>query len=82
MAIYLYTTYNPIVMIPYVRKRELGMMTVGSICGWNDKNEVPCIIHAGDITRLDGIKLLLSDIICGVWPRQVLSVAGKCSRSI
>ena len=39
------------------------------------------IIHAEDITRLDGIKLQFSDIICGGWPRQDLSVAGKCSPS-
>ena len=46
---------------------------MGSICGWNDKNEVPCIIHAGDITRLDGIKLLLSDIT-GFYPMYDFAV--------
>ncbi|MBE6034097.1 MAG: DNA cytosine methyltransferase [Clostridiales bacterium] len=41
------------------------------------KVRFPEMIHVGDITKLDGRKLPIVDIICGGSPCQDLSVAGK-----
>lgn len=40
------------------------------------KLRFPEMIHVGDITKLDGAKLLPVDVICGGSPCQDLSVAG------
>jgi len=41
------------------------------------KVRFPEMLHVGDITKLDGSKLPVVDIICGGSPCQDLSVAGK-----
>lgn len=41
------------------------------------KIRFPEMLHVGDITKLDGSKLPVVDIICGGSPCQDLSVAGK-----